>query len=70
MLLDIADDSISKIFNQALELDSDGVTRFATFSRLGEYWVFADDQGTDLDDLKKVTILAQEQIISIQEAEE
>ena len=28
---------------EALELDSEGVTRFATYSRLDNNWVFADD---------------------------
>ena len=35
LLLDIADHNISEGLKEALELDKDGVTRFATFRRLG-----------------------------------
>ena len=40
---EVVDVPISDELKLALELDSYGVTRFATFARYENYWIFGDD---------------------------
>ena len=49
----------------ALELNAENITRFNTFTRIGNFWIFGDDQadgvfGSD----RKVTVLAHDHIIT------
>ena len=43
--LSYADEPLSALMKEALEVSDDfgGVTRFATFSRYNDFWIFADD---------------------------
>ena len=66
LILEIEDSVISESMKIAMELDEDGVTKFHMFKRLGDVWVFADDQS----DKPKVTVLADEEIYSIFSSED
>ena len=61
LVLDIEDSEISDSLKNAMDLDEDGVTKFQMFKRLGDVWVFADDQSQEA----KVTVLDKEQIYHI-----
>lgn len=61
--LTITDGQVSTEWKKALELDPQGVTRFATFARDGDFWVFGNDQTPGES---KVTVLAKDQIINLE----
>ena len=41
---EVIDLPISQELKNVLELDEQGVTRFATFARYENFWIFGDDQ--------------------------
>ena len=61
LILDITDSLVPDSMKIAMELDEDGVTKFHMFKRLGDVWVFADDQS----EKPKVTVLADEENYSM-----
>ena len=58
-------EQVPERLRDALELDSNNITRFRTFTRLGDFWIFGNDYGDGLFGTdRKVTILAHEHIIT------
>ena len=63
--LEVVDEPLSQWWQTALEVNTQGLSRFETFQRDGEFWIFGNDRfPTD----RRVTILAFEQIITVTNA--